>query len=163
MANRDLAPWTASRGLSPFERDPLTSFRRQVDRLFDDFLAPLESRSFSNATSAGAWPSLDVHETDQAYRVTAELPGLEQKDVEVTLSDNALVISGEKRAEHKEEDGGRTYAERTFGRFQRIVPLEAEIDPDKVEASFKNGVLTVEAPKNPAARDKTRRIEVKAQ
>jgi HSP20 family protein len=164
MANRDLTPWTGSRALTPFERDPFTSFRRQVDRLFDDFFTPLESRTFGAPNlEKGVWPSVDVHETDQAYKVVAELPGLEQKDVEVSLSDNALTISGEKRQEHAEADGGRTYTERTFGRFQRIIPLEAEVDADKVQAKFKNGVLTVEAPKNPAARDKTRRIEVKPQ
>lgn len=164
MANRELTPWAGSRGApAPFERDPFTSFRRQIDRLFDDFFVPLETRSFTPPSAAGAWPSLDVHETEQAYKVTAELPGLEQKDVEVSLRDNMLTISGEKREERKEEDGGRTYAERTFGRFQRTIPLDAEVDADKVNASFKNGVLTVEAPKNPAARDKTRRIEVKPQ
>jgi|SRR5579859_363296 len=164
MPNRDLAPWTGSRSLSPFERDPFTSFRRQVDRLFDDFFSPLEPRSFAAAGDGnGVWPRLDVHETDKAYTVLAELPGLEQKDVEVSLSDNALTISGEKRQEHAEADGDRTYTERTFGRFQRTIPLAAEVDVDKVQAKFKNGVLTVEAPKNPAARDKTRRIEVKPQ
>ena len=163
MPNRDLAPWTGSRGIAPFERDPFTSFRRQVDRLFDDFFTPLEPRSFGAPAGQEVWPSVDVHETDKAYKVTAELPGLEQKDVEVNLRDNALTISGEKRQEHSEADGGRTYTERSFGRFQRTIPLAAEVDADKVQASFKNGVLTVEAPKNPAARDKTRRIEVKAQ
>ena len=164
MANRELAPWTGSRGVTPFERDPFTSFRRQIDRLFDDFLTPLEPRTFEAAGNGGGiWPSLDVHETEKAYKVVAELPGLEQKDVEVRLADNALTISGEKRQEHSEAEGGRTYTERSFGRFQRTIPLAAEVDADKVQASFKNGVLTVEAPKNPAARDKTRRIEVKAQ
>ena len=164
MPNRDLAPWTGSRGLTPFERDPFASFRRQVDRLFDDFFTPLEPRSFgASGNGTGVWPSVDVHETDQAYKVVAELPGLEQKDVEVSLSDNAVTISGEKRQEHAEADGDRTYTERTFGRFQRTIPLAVEVDADKVQARFKNGVLTVEAPKNPAARDKTRRIEVKPQ
>jgi HSP20 family protein len=164
MPNRELTPWTGNRGVTSFDRDPFASFRRQVDRLFDDFFTPPETRSFGgSATSPVVWPSVDVHETDQAYKVTAELPGLEQKDVEVNLRDNALTISGEKRQERKEEDGGRAYAERAFGRFERTIPLEAEVDADKVQANFKNGVLTVEAPKNPAARDKTRRIEVKAQ
>jgi HSP20 family protein len=163
MPNRDLAPWTGSRGLTPFERDPFTSFRRQVDRLFDDFFAPPETRSFGAGNGNEVWPSVDVHETNQTYKVVAELPGLEQKDVEVSLSDNALTISGEKRQEHAEANGDRTYTERTFGRFQRTIPLAAEVDADKVQASFKNGILTVEAPKNPAARDKTRRIEVKPQ
>jgi len=161
MANRELAPWTGSRSVTPFERDPFTSFRRQMDRLFDDFFTPLEPRSF--AADGGTWPSVDVHETDQAYKVIAELPGLEQKDVELSLRDNVLTISGEKRSEHTQQDGDRTYAERTFGRFQRAIPFPAEVEADKVQAHFKNGVLTIEAPKNPEARDKPRRIEIKPQ
>ncbi|MER9025497.1 Hsp20/alpha crystallin family protein [Mesorhizobium sp. M0815] len=90
------------------------------------------------------------------------MPGLEQKDVELELRDNTLSITGEKRSEQKEGDGGRTYSERSYGRFQRTIPLETEIDADKVQATFRNGVLAVELPKNPAAKDKTRRIEVKA-
>lgn len=163
MPNRDLTPWTGSRGLS-FVRDPFTGFRREMDRLFDDFFAPAETRSFgAPAGVAAVWPSIDVNETDQAYTVTAEAPGLEEKDVELNLRDNVLSISGEKRQEHKEEDGGRTYAERFYGRFQRSIPFDAEVDADKVQATFKNGVLTVNLPKNPQARDKTRRIEIKPQ
>ena len=162
MANRDLAPWTRSRGIAPFARDPVTSFRQQIDRLFDDFLAPFDARELTTGHDGGVWPSVDVDESEKAYKVTAELPGMEQKDVEVTLRDNALIISGEKRREHKEESGGRSYAERSYGRFMRSIPLDAEVDADKVQANFKNGVLSVELPKNPAARDKTRRIEVKS-
>lgn len=160
MANRDLTPWSGGRGLTPFGRDPFTTFRQQMDRLFDDFFAPAEPRSFGAAQAA--WPSLDVDETAQAYTVTAELPGLEQKDVELSLRDNVLTISGEKREEKKEENGGRTWSERSFGRFQRTVPLAAEVDADKVEASFRNGVLVVTLPKNPKAQDQTRRIEIKS-
>jgi HSP20 family protein len=162
MHNRDLAPWTRSRGIAPFARDPFTSFRQQMERLFDDFLAPIEAPALAAGQDGGVWPSVDVDETDKAYKVTAELPGMEQKDVEVTLRDNALIISGEKRREHKEENGGRTYAERSFGRFMRSIPLDTEVDADKVQAKFKNGILAVELPKNPAAKDKTRRIEVKS-
>jgi HSP20 family protein len=163
MPNRDLAPWTRSRGIAPFARDPFTSFRQQIDRLFDDFLTPFDTTGgLATEQGGGVWPSVDVDETDKAYKVTAELPGMEQKDVEVTLRDNALIISGEKRREHKEENGGRTYAERSYGRFMRSIPLDAEVDADKVQANFKNGILAVELPKNPAAKDKTRRIEVKS-
>src|ERR1043165_9829061 len=125
MANRDLTPRSGYRGLSPDERDPFTSLRRQMDRLFDDFFtpAPAETRSFSGGSGRGqAWPSVDVHETDQGYKITAELPGMEEKDVEVNLKDNTLTISGEKRSEHEEKDGERAYSERTFGRFQRTIP-----------------------------------------
>lgn len=89
------------------------------------------------------------------------MPGLEEKDIEVNLRDNAVSISGEKRSEYKEEDRGRAYTERSYGRFQRTIPLDAEVDADKVQASFKNGVLAITLPKNPAAKDKARRIEVK--
>jgi HSP20 family protein len=163
MPHRNLAPWAPSRGLTPLGRDPFTSFRRQMDRLFDDFFAPFESTAGEGAALApiGRWPSLDVDETDQAYKVTAELPGLEQKDVEVNLRDNVLTISGEKREERNEGEGGRHYTERTFGRFERAIPFNVEIDADKVQAKFKNGVLTIELPKNPKAREKMHRIEVK--
>lgn len=164
MISRDLTPWAGgSRSLSPLTSDPFATFRREMDRLFDDFLIPGEARSFGASNGGGLRPSLDVAESDQAYTVMAELPGLEQKDVEVTLRDNALILSGEKRAERHEENGGRRYAERSFGRFERIVPFEAEVDADKVEAGFKNGVLTVTLPKNPKAQDKVRRIEVRPQ
>jgi HSP20 family protein len=163
MANRELTPWTGGRGLSPFGRDPFTSFRHEMDRLFDDFFSPAEARTFGGAGGALLRPSVDIAETEKAYTVTAELPGLEQKDVELNLRDNALVLSGEKRQETSESNGGRSYTERSFGRFERIIPLGDEVDADRVEAAFKNGVLKVTLPKNPKAQDKARRIEIKPQ
>jgi HSP20 family protein len=163
MANRDLTPWTGGRGLSPFGRDPFTSFRHEMDRLFDDFFAPAEQRSFGGNGGGLLRPSVDVAESDQAYTVTAELPGLEQKDVELNLRDNALTLSGEKRQETSESDGGRSYTERSFGRFERVIPLPEEVDADRVAATFKNGVLKVTLPKNPKAQEKARRIEIKPQ
>jgi HSP20 family protein len=162
MANRDLTPMSGGRGMAPFGRDPFSSFRREMDRLFEDFLAPAESRSFAGAGMA-TWPSLDVRETDQAYMVTAELPGLEQKDIELNLRDNVLTISGEKRQEKSDGDNGRSYVERTYGRFERVVPLGSDVDADRVEATFKNGILTVTVPKSAQARDKSKRIEIRPQ
>lgn len=168
MANRDLTPWSGGRGLSPFGRDPFTSFRREMDRLFDDFfvptLVPTEQRSFgSGAAATTLRPSVEVAETDQAYTVTAELPGLEQKDVELNLRDNALILSGEKRQETSQDNGGLSYTERSYGRFERVLPFGEEVDPDRIEAKFKNGVLTVTLPKNPKAKEKARRIEIRPQ
>lgn len=165
MANRDLTPWTGGGGLTPFGRDPFGSFRREMDRLFDDFftLTPAEGRSFATPTANGLRPNIELRENDQAYTVTAELAGLDPKDVELNLRENALVISGEKRQEHKEGDGGRAYTERSYGRFERLIPFDSEVDADKVEAKFKHGVLTVTLPKNAKAQDKTRRIEIKPQ
>jgi len=167
MANRELTTQGASRGMGAYERDPFSALRRQMDRLFEDFFAPIEGRSFA-APSAWArqamsvsWPSLDVTETQEAYTVTAELPGMEEKEIELNLQDNVLTISGEKREERKEGDGGRSYTERMYGRFQRSIPFPAEVDPDKVEASFRNGVLKVSLPKSAQARERSRRIEVR--
>ena len=161
MPNRDLTPSSGARSLSPFGEDPFSSFRRQFDRLFDDFFAPAEPRSF--ASLGVAHPSIELHETDKAFEVTAELPGLDEKDVQLELRDNVLTISGEKRAERQEEEGGRHWSERTFGRFTRTIPLDGEVDPEKVQAAFKKGLLTITLPKNPRAQEKTRRIEIKPQ
>ena len=167
MPNRDLTPFNGGRGLAPLGRDPFVSFRREMDRLFDDFFAPTfapaEGRSFAADGAGQLRPSLEVRDTEQAFVVTAELPGIDQKDVDVTLRDNALIISGEKRQEHEENSGGRRWSERSFGRFERVIPLPEEVDADRVEANFKNGVLKVTLPKNPKAQDKTRRIEIKPQ
>jgi HSP20 family protein len=165
MANRELTPWRMP-GLQAFGRDPFTSFRREMDRLFDDFFAPAEGRSFAPAAAARAetgmiMPSIDVQENEQAYTVTAELPGIDLKDIELSLDDNVLTLRGEKRSERHEEDGGRRYSERSYGRFERSVPLAAEVDPNRVEASCENGVLKVMLPKNPKARETSRRIEIK--
>ena len=163
MANRDLTPSTGGRGMAPLGRDPFTFFRREMDRLFDDILAPAESRSFAAPDAATLWPRIDVRETDQAYSVTAELPGLDPKDIELNLRDNVLTISGEKRQEMSAEGDGRTYIERAYGRFERALPFAADVDADRVEATFKNGVLTVTVPKSAQAQDKSRRIEIRAQ
>src|SRR5688572_1705384 len=98
LPQRDLALRTPARSAFPFGRDPFTSLHRQIDRLFDDFLA--STGSTIETAASGVLPSIDVQETEERYKVTAELPGLEQKDVQVELRDNALSISGEKRAEH---------------------------------------------------------------
>jgi len=164
MLNRDLTTYGANRGLTPFARDPFTSFRREVDRLFNDFYAPAEGRSFGAAANGdGLWPSVDVVDAGQAITVTAELPGLALDDIDLELRDNALTISGEKKKEYKDENGGRSYIERTYGRFERTIPLAAEVDADHVQAKFKNGVLAVTLPKNEMAKDKTRRIPVQPQ
>jgi HSP20 family protein len=166
MANRDLTPWRQSP--AAFARDPFSTFRREMDRLFDDVFAPAEGRSFAPMTQGGAEgaavrANLDVHENEQAYTVTAELAGVDQKDIELSLQDNALTLRGEKRSERNEEDGGRRYSERSFGRFERTIPFAHEIDADRVEASCENGVLKVVLPKNAQARDKTRRIQIRGQ
>ncbi|MGH6987566.1 MAG: Hsp20/alpha crystallin family protein [Caulobacteraceae bacterium] len=160
MANRELTSWGGGGRLTPYE-DPFTSFRREFDRLFDDFLRPSEPRSFGAERQGEARPAVDVRETEKEYEVCAELPGIEQKEVEINLRDNVLTISGEKRQEHKGEDHGRSWSERSFGRFTRTIPFDSEVDADKVRATCKDGLLKITLPKNPRAEEKSRRIDVR--
>ena len=174
MANRDLTSRSSGyggrgAGLSSYGgRDPFSLFRREMDQLFDDFFAPGETRTFAAARPAAAamalaWPSIEVEDKDDAYVIRAEVPGVDPKDIELDLRDNALTISGDKRSERNEGEEGRRYSERSFGRFERIIPFETEVDADRVEATCGNGVITITAPKNVRAQDKSRRIEVKPQ
>ncbi len=162
MPSRGLTPRNGSRDVSPYPqpRDPFSVFRREMDQLFDEFLAPAGART-SQFSARSAWPSVDVHENDTAYTVTAEVPGMEAKDVELNLRDNALTLSGEKHQEQSSEEGGRSWTERSYGRFERTIPFGAEIDPDRIEASCRNGILTVTLPKNAQSREKSRKIEIK--
>jgi len=165
MPINDLIPWRRNRGelaAEPF-RDTFTNFRREMDRLFDDFWS---DRGFGRTLSPAAsqfmsrWPNLEVDETDNEYRVTAEIPGMEEKDINLSLRDNMLLISGEKRGESEQDNKNRRVSERFYGRFERVIPFESEIDVDKVAAKFKSGVLTVILPKNAKAHDKGRKIQI---
>jgi HSP20 family protein len=101
---------------------------------------------------------VEVSETDKEIRVTAELPGLEERDVEVLLNGDVLTLRGEKRSET--EDQGRHFSERFYGQFERRIPLDTEVEEDKVEARFKNGVLTINMPKTERAQTKAKRIAI---
>jgi HSP20 family protein len=160
MAFNDLIPWRSGRSPAQRLEDPFNPLQREMNRLFESFWGGLEPR-LSSATAAHLYsPNIDVHETDQAYRVTTELPGMSESEVEIHLRDNNLIISGEKKAEREEKRDDRYYSERSFGHFQRVIPFAVEIDPDKVHAKFDKGVLTIDLPKNAKARDKTKRIPI---
>ena len=159
MAVRDLIPWGRSGSAAPTRygegADPFATLRREMDRLFDDAFRGFGVPSLGFGRDVG-WPSLEVSETDKDVTVTAELPGLDEKDVEVLLAEGVLTIRGEKKSET--EDKERRFSERYYGRFERRVALPAEVDEDKVQASFKNGVLTVTLSKSAKARERVRRI-----
>ncbi len=164
MAISDLIPWN-NRGRQVGirrgeETNPFLTLHREMNRLFDDVfrgfdLAPLSTDRFLER--AGGWPNIEVSETEKEVKVTAELPGLEEKDVDVELANGVLAIRGEKKTE--KEDEGRLFSERYYGHFERRIPIE-DVDEDKVSASFKNGVLTVTLPKSPAAQQKVKRIAI---
>jgi HSP20 family protein len=103
---------------------------------------------------------MDVEETDREYRVTAELPGLEERDVEVLLQDGLLTVRGGKKLES--ENRNRTYSERFYGRFERQITLDRDVDEGAVKATFKNGVLTVTVPKSARAVERSKRIPINA-
>ena len=144
--------------------DPFVTFRREMDRIFDDFFTGFGGSRALQA--AGGWsgvtPIVDVTESDKEVVVTAELPGLDDKDFEVTLTGDLLTIKGEKKSEHEEKDGGATYMERRFGFFVRTMRLPFEVGNEKVDARYDKGVLTVRVPKPAEVQKAVRRIEVKA-
>ncbi len=137
----------------------LTTLQSQVNRLLDEFFSGFP---FQRSESLGDWaPALDVAETDTDVMVKTELPGLDPKDVEVTLAGDVLTIKGEKRSEREEK--GKTWhrAERSYGSFLRQTPLPCPVDADKVKAEFRNGVLTISVPKREEARTKPIKVAVK--
>ena len=167
MNMRDLIPWgrNAQTTPSPYreEADPFMTLHREMNRLFDDVFRGFDITPFSSFGGTGrmgGWPSVEVSETDKDVRVSAELPGLDEKDVEVLLGDGVLTIRGEKRSEV--EDKGRAFSERVYGRFERRIPLAWEVEEDKIQASFKNGVLSVTLPKSAQAEAQMRRIAINA-
>ena len=135
------------------------NFDKLVDHLWSGFGSAPRVWSGNRPTFA---PRIDLEETDDAYVVKAELPGVEDKDFEVTLEEDVLVLSGEKRTERSEENEGRHYVESISGRFERRIALPMEVNGDEVKATYKNGVVTINLPKLPEAKPKTRSIEIAA-
>ena len=164
MPFRDLIPWGRNETRSSVpnlrgeEGHPFMTLHRDINRLFDDVFSRFDPGVPSVFERMPSWPSLEVNATDNEVRVSAELAGLDESDVEVLVDDNALTIRGEKRSES--EDKERRFSERYYGRFERVIPLPFEVEEDKAEASFKNGVLTVTLPKSPKAQDRAKRIAI---
>ena len=152
---------------------PFEFLRREVDRLFDDFgtefwrspfrrslseMAPAFRREFQ----VGPAPAVDIVEKDNAYEVTADLPGFDEKNIEVKLQNGSLCIKGERKSEKEEKKKDFHLTEREFGSFERRFTLPEGVDADKIDASLKKGVLTVTLPKKPESQKPAKKIEVKA-
>jgi HSP20 family protein len=168
MRVTDLIPWKHARGSEPAgrgERDPIAMLQNDVNRAVADFLRP-----FSMPLSG--WPAslldndsgvqVDVAETDKEVKVAAELPGIDEADIDVRLSDGMLVISGEKKTDREVNEKGYILRERSFGRVERAVPLPDGIDANAAQATFKSGVLTVTIPKTAQAGNGAKRIPVRS-
>ena len=164
MSVRDLIPWGRDDGnrVPTLYRDdqhnPVFSLHREVNRLFDDMVRSFDNLGWPPAFNGG-WPKVEISETPGDIRVTAEIPGIEEKDLEILLDDNVLTLRGEKRAES--EDKERQFSERYYGRFERRIPLGCEVERDRIDARFNNGVLTVVLPKSEKAQSQIKRIEIK--
>lgn len=163
MNVRDLIPWGRSNEQSSVAyrdaaRDPFLALHREMNRVFDDVFRSFDMPVGRMPAWSAAWPSVEIADKDKEVRVVAEVAGLGEKDVEVLLDDDVLVLRGEKKAET--EDRERQFSERFYGRFERRIPLGYEIDADRVSASFDNGVLTVTLPKSEHAQSKAKRIPV---
>lgn len=165
MAFRDLIPWNRNQQLATTGEayDPFLTLHREMNRLFDDAF-----RGFGSLGSLGrfggpltegqfGWPRIELNETENSVTVSAELPGMNEKDVQVEIAKGVLSIRGEKKSET--ENGGR-YSERYYGSFERRIPLDG-VQDDKAEASFRNGVLTINLPKTEQASQSVKRIAIK--
>lgn len=153
---RSLIPWRWKEGQSAPE-NALTEFRREIDDLFSQFFGKSGSISYF---PGGFNPPFDISETDQEILVKAELPGIDPKEIEVNITGSTLLIKGEKREEREEKTENMHRAERSFGHFSRSITLPCEVKEDKIEASFKNGVLNLKLPKTESSKKRSIKIDV---
>ncbi|HME83089.1 MAG TPA: Hsp20/alpha crystallin family protein [Roseiarcus sp.] len=150
---------------------PFESLRHEIDRVFEDFTmnpfrSPFRRPAFDIEPfwQAGSWiaaPAVDLVEKEKAFELTAELPGLDEKNVEVKVANGVLTIKGEKQEDKEEKNKDFHMRERRFGSFERALRIPDTVDADKIEASFKKGILTVTLPKTAEAQKPVKKIEVK--
>jgi len=155
----------------PAEWRPFESLRREVEHLFDDFQVGSWRSPFGRTVfdvepfrrseiSWGKVPAVDIVDKDKAYEITAELPGLDENNIDVKFADSTLTIKGEKRDEKEEKKKDYYLSERRYGSFQRSFSVPGSVDADKIKASFKNGVLTVTLPKTDEAQKSEKKIAI---
>jgi HSP20 family protein len=137
--------------------EPFTQLKTEVDRLFESFPFRLPSMKLGHFATA---PALEMSETDKNYKISAEIPGIDPDDVEVTFDDGVLRIAGEKKEEREENERGYRLSERSYGAFERAVSLPSAANPDKIEARFKNGVLTITIAKAGEKNQNVRKIKI---
>jgi len=152
-------PTSVARGA---EMDPFTAMRREMDRVFEDFTRDWSLPGPYAGAGGFLSPKVDVAETEKGLEITAELPGIDEKDIDLDLSDGVLTLKAEHKAEKEEKDEKRQYhlVERSYGTFMRRFALPFEPDAEKISASFDKGVLKVDVPRSPEAEPKGKKIAV---
>lgn len=143
------------RGESPFR-----SLQREMNRMFDNFW--LEPFGEFEEWQGSFVPTVDVTENEKEVRISSELPGMDEKDINLTVSDSTLTIQGEKKQEEEEKEKGFYRKESSYGTFRRVINLPAEVDESKAEAEFKKGVLKIKLPKTAEAKAKSKKIKIKS-
>lgn len=157
-----IAPKENKTELKQVEEKPFFySFQQEMNRLFDEFRRDFGMRQNSLEPFSEFYAKIDVKVSEKKVEVTAELPGVEAKDVQVTFNNGNLILKGEKKSEKEESDKNYYKMERRYGSFCRVIPMPAEVQDDKAEATFKNGILKITLPKNHEACKGERKIEVK--
>jgi HSP20 family protein len=165
MSLRNLAIWNKKNNeLDNVNVNSFQSFHNEIDRLFDGFFSDFgRMPSLFSGDRVGAFsPKIDISNDKSAIDVVAELPGLDEKDIQVSLKDNVLTIKGEKKMSDEKKEKNYHRVERSFGSFERSIRVPEGINVEEIKASFKNGVLSVSLPKSEKAKEEARKIEVKA-
>ena len=142
--------------------DPWSSFQDEMRDLVSRFNDDWGEGLTSTTTPSHFVPKVDIKDQGNSYLVTAEIPGMTEKDIDISLDENVLTLEGERKSEHKEEDKDKGFwrSEISYGSFYRTIPLNEEVEDDKVEASYKDGMLKVTLPKKEGARKKSRKISI---
>lgn len=148
------------RSLAQRSGDPFSYLRNQINRVFDDFWGESWLEPRREMGVAGFWPQVDVTETDKEIKVCAEIPGVNPKDIDVSVEDGTLTIKGEKKYDREENEKGQYRMERSYGAFERTIALPGEVDESKAKAEFKKGVLKLTLPKRPGAAPRRKKIPV---
>lgn len=166
--NNSLIPWKWGKRNVPVRRDDslpeysnVFSLQHDMNRLFEDFFRSFEGSSPFSRKSDMFQPRVDVVESGKDLRVSIELPGLDERDLDVSISNDSLTIKGEKREEREDDTDGYYRLERHYGSFSRTIPFPCDVDKDKAQAVFKRGVLTVVLPKSSQINQEIKRIEIK--
>ena len=160
MKIKDIVPTKIRSSLKRREEEnPFLNLRQEMNRLFDNFFDDFSIRPFKTSWER-TYPQVNIKENDKQIEISAELPGMDQKDVDICLYNNVLTIQGEKKQEQEAKEGDYYHMECTYGSFHRDIALPSEVDESNVKADFKKGILKITFPKKEEAKRKAKKIDI---